>query len=82
MSEKVIDINSARKNKPKRVISPDKKYIVSGEIVILLMRFTKFVLTQDPQKSDMEFIGFIEVLAKLVTEEKFEEFKTFPHPKF
>lgn len=79
---KVIDINSARNKKPTRTISPDKKYIVSGELVMLLMRFTKFVLTQDPQKSDMEFIGFIGVLAKLVTEEKFEEFKTFPHPKF
>lgn len=79
---KVIDINSARNKKPTRTIFPDKKYIVSGELVMLLMRFTKFVLTQDPQKSDMEFIGFIEVLAKLVTEEKFEEFKTFPHPKF
>lgn len=79
---KVIDINSARNKKPTRTISPDKKYIVSGELVILLMRFTKFVLTQDPQKSDMEFIGFIEVLAKLVTEEKFEEFKSFSNPKF
>ena len=80
MSEKVIDINTARGKKPKRTVYPDKKYIVSGELVILLMRFTKFILTQDPKKSDMEFIGFIEVLAKLVTEEKFDEVRGLSHP--
>ena len=74
MSEKIVDINSFRKHKPKRVISPDKNYIVSGALVMLLMRFTKFVLTMDPKKSDMEFIGLIGVLANLVLEEKFDEF--------
>ncbi len=71
----IIDINSARKKKAKtlRLIVKEKNYKISGTLAILLIAFTKFILNTDPKKSEMEFIGFVSAITKIVKDEKFEE---------
>lgn len=76
MSESnIIDINSARKNKIKtlRILDKEKEYKISGSLAIILVAFAKFILKNDPRKSEMEFIGFVNTITKFVKDEKFEE---------
>lgn len=76
MKDKVIDINSV-KEKKKRIIYPDKNYIISGELAELLVKFTRFYLSApDIKEHEMEFIGFLTVIIETICREKFNPLET------
>ncbi len=80
MSEKVIDINEF-KNKKRRQICPKKYYQISGTLVCLLEQFTRFMNKPDKEKSSMEFYGYVNAIAKLVIDEKWEEVPELHSPE-
>ena len=78
MTDNIIDLNQKRVQKNRMAIVPEKRYIISGEMAILLLRFARFIAGKDGLKTDedkMQAIGWMATLTCSILKENFEEVK-------
>ena len=75
--DKIIDILLAKASKKgPKIIDPNKKYKVSGDLVLTLTEFAKYISrTKDftPYSAQMEYLGYITKFLYSIQTEKFEE---------
>ena len=81
MTDNIIDLNQKRAQKSKRIISPKKVYKISGSLVILLLKFARFIVNKDCLRTDdekMQAVGYMGTLTYNILQEKFEEVEPSP----
>jgi hypothetical protein len=79
--DNIIEMKTAKKKlrkEPIRQVYEENMYIVSGTLVLRLLKLVKFILQKQILKTDDDeaaFVGYVAALADAVTKEKFEEYK-------
>ena len=76
MTDNIIDIKSAKSKKAVKTIYPEKNYIISGNLAVLLAQFASFIcrhesLIDEDQK--MQAVGYMVTLTDRILAEKWEE---------
>ena len=76
MTDNIIDIKSARSKKAVKTIYPDKNYIISGKLAVLLAQFASFICRHDSlinEDQKMQAVGYMATLTDGILAEKWEE---------